>query len=80
MVHVNGRRVALARTATGFHAVDDGCSHRGGSLAGGVLVGETVQCLWHGSQFDVRTGKAVCGPAEKGVASFPVRVDASEYS
>ena len=40
-----------------------------------MLIGETVQCLWHGSQFDVRTGKAVCGPAEKGLQSFTVRVD-----
>jgi len=75
LVHVNRRRVALARTASGFHAVDDGCTHRGGSLAGGVLIGDTVQCLWHGSQFDVRTGKAVCGPAQDGVKSFAVRVD-----
>ena len=75
LVHVNGRRIALARTASGFHAVDDGCTHRGGSLAGGVLIGETVHCLWHGSQFDVRTGKAVCGPATKGVEALTVRVD-----
>ena len=66
LIHVNSRRIALARTGTGFHAVDDGCSHRGGSRAGGVLIGDTVQCLWHGSQFDVKTGKAPCGPAEKG--------------
>ena len=75
LLHVNGRRVALARTASGFHAIDDGCSHRGGSLAGGVLIGETVQCLWHGSQFDVRSVKAVCGPAKDGVDSFVVRVE-----
>jgi len=75
LLHVNGRRIALARTASGFHAVDDGCTHRGGSLAGGVLIGETVHCLWHGSQFDVRTGKAVCGPATKGVEALTVRVD-----
>jgi nitrite reductase/ring-hydroxylating ferredoxin subunit/uncharacterized membrane protein len=74
LVHVNGRRVALARTPDGFHAVDDGCTHRGGSLAGGVLVGHTVQCLWHGSQFDVRTGAALCGPAKTGVHTYVVRV------
>ncbi len=75
LLHINGRRIALARTSSGFHAVDDGCTHRGGSLAGGVLIGDTVQCLWHGSQFDVKTGKALCGPAETGVETIAVRVD-----
>jgi nitrite reductase/ring-hydroxylating ferredoxin subunit/uncharacterized membrane protein len=75
LLHINGRRVALARTSSGFHAIDDGCTHRGGSLAGGVLIGDTVQCLWHGSQFDVKTGKALCGPADTGVETIAVRVD-----
>jgi len=75
LIHINGRRIALARTETGFHAIDDGCSHRGGSLAGGVLIGDTVQCLWHGSQFDVKTGQVLCGPAAKGVETIAVRVD-----
>ena len=75
LLHVNARRIALARTATGFHAIADGCTHRGASLAGGVLVGDTVHCLWHGSQFDVCTGAAVCGPAEDGVQTFVVRIE-----
>lgn len=75
LLHVNDRRIALARTATGFHAIADGCTHRGASLAGGVLVGDMVHCLWHGSQFDVCTGAAVCGPADKGVQTFVVRVE-----
>lgn len=74
LLHVNGRRVALARAGNRFHAVDDRCTHRGGSLAGGVLVGHTVHCLWHGSQFDVRTGQATCGPASEGVTAYDVRV------
>lgn len=78
LLHVNGRRIALARTADGYHAVDDGCSHRGASLAGGVLVGDTVQCLWHGSRFDVRTGAVTCGPAKTGIRVYAVRVDNGE--
>lgn len=72
LLRVNGRRIALARTADGYVAFDDRCSHRGGSLAGGVMIDGTVQCLWHGSQFDVATGKATCGPAEKPIAVYPV--------
>ena len=72
LLHVNGRRVALGRTAKGYVAFDDRCSHRGGSLAGGVLIGHTVQCLWHGSQFNVETGKVECGPAKEGIGCYRV--------
>jgi nitrite reductase/ring-hydroxylating ferredoxin subunit/uncharacterized membrane protein len=69
LLRVNGRRIVLARTPNGYVAFDDRCTHRGGSLAGGVVVGGTVQCLWHGSQFDCATGAVRCGPA-----SQPIRV------
>lgn len=72
LLRVNGRRIALARTADGYCAFDDSCTHRGGSLADGVLIDGTVQCLWHGSQFDVATGKVRCGPAEKSVRVYQV--------
>jgi nitrite reductase/ring-hydroxylating ferredoxin subunit/uncharacterized membrane protein len=72
LLHLNGERVALARTADGYCAFEDRCTHRGGSLAGGVLINGTVQCLWHGSQFDVRTGRVVCGPAKTPVRTVPV--------
>lgn len=72
LLRVNGRRIVLARTADGWVAFDDRCTHRGGSLAGGVLIDGTVQCLWHGSQFDAHTGMVACGPAVKGIAAFTV--------
>jgi nitrite reductase/ring-hydroxylating ferredoxin subunit/uncharacterized membrane protein len=72
LLRVNGKRIVLGRTAKGYVAFDDHCTHRGGSLAGGVLIGSTVQCLWHGSQFDVETGEVRCGPAKQGIAKYPV--------
>jgi nitrite reductase/ring-hydroxylating ferredoxin subunit/uncharacterized membrane protein len=70
LLRVNGRRIVLARTADGYSAFDDSCTHRGGSLAGGVLIGGTVQCLWHGSQFNVATGQVACGPAKKSISVY----------
>ena len=32
----------------------------------------TVQCPWHGSQFDVRTGKVKAGPAKEGIKTYRV--------
>jgi nitrite reductase/ring-hydroxylating ferredoxin subunit/uncharacterized membrane protein len=75
LLRVNGKRIALARTPGGYVAVDDRCTHRGGSLAGGVLIDGVVQCLWHGSQFDCASGKVYCGPAKQPVRVFEVRTD-----
>ena len=55
-------------------AFADRCTHKGGSLADGALVGCTVQCPWHGSQFDVRTGQVVNGPAEAAINTYTVAV------
>lgn len=72
LVHVNGKRIVLARTADGYVAFDDRCTHRGGSLAGGMMMCGRVQCPWHGSQFDVSSGAVRAGPAEKGIETFRV--------
>jgi nitrite reductase/ring-hydroxylating ferredoxin subunit len=72
LLRVGGTRIVLARTESGYVAFDDRCTHKGGSLAGGVLICGTVQCLWHGSQFDASTGKVKCGPAEKDVRRYQV--------
>lgn len=75
LVHVDGRRIVVARTEAGYVAFDDRCPHRGGSLAGGSMMCGTVQCPWHGSQFDVQGGEVRAGPAEQGIATYPVEAD-----
>jgi nitrite reductase/ring-hydroxylating ferredoxin subunit len=72
LVHVDGKRIVIARTADGYVAFDDRCPHRGGSLAGGMMMCGRVQCPWHGSQFDVATGQVKAGPAEEGIATYQV--------
>jgi nitrite reductase/ring-hydroxylating ferredoxin subunit/uncharacterized membrane protein len=73
LLRVNGRRLVLARTGGQYRAFDDGCTHRGGSLAGGVVIDGTVQCLWHGSQFDTATGKVACGPARSPIRTYEIK-------
>jgi nitrite reductase/ring-hydroxylating ferredoxin subunit/uncharacterized membrane protein len=72
LLHVDGRRIVLARTEDGYVAFDDHCTHRGGSLAGGSMICGTVQCPWHGSQFDVHAGTVRAGPAEQPIATYLV--------
>lgn len=73
LVHVNGKRIVIARTEKGFVAFDDHCTHRGGSLAGGALICGTVQCPWHGSQFDTLTGAVTAGPAKENIKTYTVK-------
>jgi nitrite reductase/ring-hydroxylating ferredoxin subunit/uncharacterized membrane protein len=72
LVHMDGTRVAVARTGKGYVAFQDRCTHKGGPLSDGVLACGTVQCPWHGSQFDVRTGHVKAGPAEKDIETYEI--------
>lgn len=78
LLHVGGRRIVLARTADGYVAFDDRCTHKGGSLAGGVTGCGVVHCPWHGSQFDVRTGEVRAGPAGEAIRTYRVAVEDGE--
>jgi uncharacterized membrane protein/nitrite reductase/ring-hydroxylating ferredoxin subunit len=73
LIRVASRRLVLARTKEGYVAFDDRCTHRGGSLAGGVMIGGVVQCPWHGSQFDCRSGAVKAGPAEEPISTYRAR-------
>ena len=72
LVHVGNKRIVIARTNDGFVAFDDRCSHKGGSLAGGTLICGTVQCPWHGSQFDCTTGSVKAGPATSAIGTYKI--------
>jgi nitrite reductase/ring-hydroxylating ferredoxin subunit len=78
LVRVNGERVEVARTESGWTAFDDRCTHKRGSLAGGVMACNTVTCPWHGSQFDVATGAVKSGPAEQPVRTYELEVAGGE--
>ena len=62
-VEVEGRAVCVGRTAGGWVAFDDTCTHEECSLAGGELDVGVIVCPCHGSEFDVRTGDVLTPPA-----------------
>lgn len=70
LIHIGERRIVLAKTENGYVAFNDRCSHKGGSLAGGSMMCGTVQCPWHGSQFDVNNGTVKAGPADKKIEVY----------
>jgi nitrite reductase/ring-hydroxylating ferredoxin subunit/uncharacterized membrane protein len=78
LARVGSERVVIARCSDGISAFSDHCTHKGGPLSDGTLVGCTVQCPWHGSQFDVHTGRVVAGPAEQKIDLYTVQVRSGE--
>ncbi len=85
LLRAGPRRIVLARTsaeaaAAGWAAFDDHCTHRGGTLADGVLACDVVQCPWHGSQFDVRSGAVRAGPAKEAIGTYPVSLSGQDVS
>jgi nitrite reductase/ring-hydroxylating ferredoxin subunit len=71
-------RIAVANVDGVLFAFGDLCPHRQCSLAEGALVDAVVTCPCHGSQFDVRTGERLRGPAVRGVPVFAVRDEDGE--
>ncbi len=66
--------VCLGRTATGWVAFQDECTHEACSLADGELDGDVVVCPCHGSEFDLRTGDVLSPPALDPLPIYEARV------
>ena len=78
LVEVGGKRIAVFNVDGNFHAMDETCTHRGGPLSEGMLIGKEVTCPWHGAVFDVTTGEVLSPPAPRGVATYLVRVQGDD--
>ena len=78
--NVDGAKVTVANVDGRFYAFDDKCTHQGCSLATGELVGTTVTCPCHGSEFDVRSGEVLEGPAEEPLASWAVELEGDDLA
>lgn len=68
-VDIEGRRILVAHTGDGYHAIDAVCTHVPSlgliaSLEKGRLDIERrcVECPWHGAQFDLATGRVARQP------------------
>ena len=70
--HVHGQPVIVARAKGVVYAIGGTCTHYGGPLADGILVGDTVRCPWHHACFSLKTGEPLRAPAFDNVPCFRV--------
>jgi nitrite reductase/ring-hydroxylating ferredoxin subunit/uncharacterized membrane protein len=69
-----GVAVVLVKQEGTIYGLDDTCVHAGCSLAGGQLDGRSIICPCHGSQYDLRNGSVINGPATMPEPHYDVRL------
>jgi len=77
-VDVNGKQVAIFNVGGQYYAIDDTCTHAGGTLSEGEVEGTVVTCPWHGATFDITNGKVLSDPAPEGVKSYKVHLEGED--
>ncbi|MEX0985496.1 MAG: Rieske (2Fe-2S) protein [Actinomycetota bacterium] len=75
---VEGTTFAIVHHAQGWVAFEDRCPHARCSFVddgGEVADGSTLLCACHGSEFDLRDGAVLEGPATRGLEVITLQAD-----
>lgn len=67
--------IAVYHVGGALYAAGDVCPHAGAKLSEGALDGAVVTCPLHGSQFDVRSGERLRGPADVPVPTYRIAIE-----
>ncbi len=93
IVRVAGRSIGVFNVDGEFFAIRNRCPHQGAPLCEGKLWGilsadtpgsytysskkEILTCVWHGWEFNIRTGQSWCDPQRLRVRRYDVSVDSA---
>jgi nitrite reductase/ring-hydroxylating ferredoxin subunit len=78
-VRVGDHEIALYHLPDNdFRATDNICTHEYAQLSDGWLEDGCIECPLHAARFDVKTGKALCAPAEENLQVFEVKVEGTD--
>ena len=76
MVEAGDREIVVLRVDDELHAFDNACPHQGNPLVEGEVLGDVLECAYHGWRFDLATGACLAGdePARR----YPVELVGEE--
>ena len=84
-VSLEGKEILLTNINNSYYAVDNTCTHMGGSLYEGDLDGSHIVCPKHGSIFDVMTGEVITrcklffiNVKVHNLQSYPVKIEGND--
>ncbi len=77
-VELDGQKIIIVKIEEKYYAIGSVCTHEGGPLVDGTLSDYEVECPWHGSKFDVRTGEVTSPPASEPEPSYEIKVDGNQ--
>lgn len=76
---IGEREVAVYHLPGGdYRATDNICTHEYALLSDGWLEDGCIECPLHAGRFDIKTGKAMCAPVEKGLQVFEVKLEGGD--
>jgi nitrite reductase/ring-hydroxylating ferredoxin subunit len=76
VVELDGRRILLLRVGGELHAFDNACPHEGNPLVEGEVLGDVLECAYHGWRFDLATGACLAG--DEAAHRYPAVADGDE--
>jgi len=79
VVEIHGRSLCIGQTEDGeWGAIDNVCTHDGGTLGEGELDDSGVECPRHGGRFDLFTGRVLALPPVRAVNAYETDVVGDE--
>lgn len=72
---VENEVVAIFNVNNNFYALRDQCSHMDLPISDGIIENGVVTCAYHGAEFDIKSGDALCMPAIYPVEPFEIKIE-----
>jgi nitrite reductase/ring-hydroxylating ferredoxin subunit len=76
VVDAGDREIVVLRVDDELHAFDNACPHEGNPLVDGEVLGDVLECAYHGWRFDLATGACLHG--DEAARRYPVEVVGDE--
>jgi 3-phenylpropionate/trans-cinnamate dioxygenase ferredoxin subunit len=78
VIELGEEDVAVCNVDGEIYAVANVCTHDGGPLGDGYLLGDEIECPRHGARFNVRTGEVKTLPAIIPIPTLEVKIEGGE--
>ena len=76
VVEAGDREIVVLRVDDQLHAFDNACPHQGNPLVDGEVLGDILECAYHGWRFDLATGACLVG--DEAARRYPVEIVGDE--